>query len=167
MGGSKAVEEFDYDKALRGSPVALNVFKVLLSDLYQPASLGQIFDRVYNGEVFDPFHSPERVYGVIRNLRTQLQKRKIDVDWHLSGSKLIFNKPLILDMPRNIILKGKDESRVVEMRAVFKRSWFTSKQVREYFDVSSSSAERFLKLARQKYKVEQAGQGRAKRYRFG
>lgn len=53
---------------------------VLLQDFYRPMSLGTMFSKLFEGEYFNPTHSPARVRQAICRARGWLEKNRVPVE---------------------------------------------------------------------------------------
>ncbi|MGE3682200.1 MAG: hypothetical protein AB7G93_10770 [Bdellovibrionales bacterium] len=58
---------------------------LMLSDNYQPWTVYRLFDGLFGDEVFDPFHSPNRIYQLIDRIRLEIKTRNIPLDIRSSG----------------------------------------------------------------------------------
>ena len=157
---------FDYKNDLEASPALKSLFLVLTKDLYRPLPLGFVFESLYSEEHFDPFHSPDRVYTLIKRLRSTLPEHlAASVEWDRSGIQLQFTKPVFLTL-RDDAEYEPDEDMISKMRANFKKQWFNTAMASDFLNISASKALQLIQLSKKKYKMDSQGRGKSIRYRF-
>lgn len=158
---------FDTKNEFKGKQLAGNLFKVLNLDLYRPLPLGFVFNKLYPGEFFDPFHSADRVYAQVKSLRKSLASELgIEVEWHGGSVQLKYQKPIQLYLHKKVKMLTSSEIQVIDLRNHFKKNWFKSSDIKANFNLSGSSTNRLINQAKTIYKLETQGRGRATRYRF-
>lgn len=162
----KALENVIQVKSLnKVQGVLRSVFDCLTRDFYRPISMGYLFSHTYEGEIFDPHSSPSRIYQSVHRLRSLLPE-ELDLVWGSEGVYFEAQKPIALSFKPNRKFKDRAQRDLEAMRDRFKRSWFSSKQVANLFNVSQRSAQRLIKEAGERYRINDEGKGPAKRYRF-
>lgn len=70
--------DFIFDiKDFKCNSLISKTFYALVSDLYEPSKLGEIFAQVYRGEVFNPYTSPGRVLKLLKRLDSWFIQKSI------------------------------------------------------------------------------------------
>ena len=129
--------------------------------------MGFLFDHLFKDEYFDSDTSPQRVYALILRLRKSLPKElNINVNHKNLGTQLIFNSSIQLNVETKEGIVDPDKREASRMRDHFKKNWFTTTDMANWLNKSPSTAKRAIEIAKNHYKIESQGKGRATRYRF-
>ena len=157
---------FDPKAELASSPKLRMLFHVLTQDLYRPTPLGYIFDSIYDEDYFDPFHTPERIYALVRRLREKIGATGLfDIQWDTSGVQLKAISPVRVRLYRKVKADRADDL-LPDLRSHFGKKWFTSTEASNFLGTSKTSTARWISRAREIYKMELEGRGKSTRYRF-
>lgn len=142
------------------------LLKILIQDFYRPFNLARLFQEIYPDEVFDPIHSPTKIYQLIKRTNRLLKNAglslKVQNDQHYyelkTQNKLVIRleDKQLLDLA-NDLLQGLKEH--------FKENIFSLKEMADFKDWDKRKAQReILGLIKQE-KVLKIGQGRSTFYR--
>lgn len=155
---------------LKAGQVPHRILRTLSSDFYAPFSLGRIYSEVFPEEYYDPFSSPERVFKGIQRLRAWFKKYKlpVKVEHQNGGYRLVFGVRAGILIERSSdkpMSKPEIEiDRIADRLSKFPA--FSARQLSEALGVSLRSANRILKEAKAKGRVEQVGSGPKTSYKL-
>lgn len=143
----------------------------LLSDFYAPFRTGQIFSRLFEGDFYDLETSPDRIFQVVRRLRTWLANHwgSSKLLYEPRGYSLVLDPTLELCLEREIIEQSRfektdlDESRV---RSLFGRESFSARELQRRMGGSVRSANRLIKGLLEKGDLAPEGRGRYVRFKL-
>ena len=141
----------------------------LLSDLYSPRSIYQVFREVYDEPHFNPVTSKDKTYKLIQKLRKVLANHPTSCTVENSrsyGYRLRAGQPLMIVYPA---ADGQNH-RIVspELNALKTHlgdQFFTQKQAIEVLGKPSRTTGRWLKTMVDDGALEKTGQGKGTRYR--
>lgn len=116
------------------------LFRALLSDLYRPLSLGEVFEQVHQNEFFNPETSPARVQRGLFRLRDWLADKPwgVDVLINKGAFSLQFNEPIC------ILLPTVRDPKIDQLLKVFAHNWFTRSEAEKILILSERSVRRLL-----------------------
>ena len=165
-GSSQNQPIFDYKEELSSTPNLLKLFHHLTKDLYRPLPLGYIFDSIYDEDFFDPFHTPDRIYALVKRLRAEIgEKHGININWSSSGVNIEASQDVKLRLHNKDNLNLAEDT-LTSMRKNFGKKWFTSNDLASFLGSSKTTTSRWLNKAKETYKMEKEGRGKSTRYRF-
>lgn len=137
------------------------LFRALMSDLYRPLNMGEIFEKTHPDERFNPDTSPARIRRGLQRLQKWLKSR----DWGISvitrkgAFGLAFHQPIILRVPSSPL-------EVEQLKEAFGDAWFSRQAVQKHLQMSERTARRFLSQMVDKNLLEKRGANRDRRYRL-
>ncbi len=146
LGCGSGVDVFDPSHKLHKQPMLFQLFEALMSDFYQPQTVGQLFQQIYPNEKFNAFSSPDRVLRLLRRLN----------DWFIAEGtslRVILKKSEFrIDSERltRVVLwrgakRSSETSRLAEIRKVFADRRFTITDLTQAMHISKPTAERWLR----------------------
>lgn len=166
--GDDPLEVFDpYAEKLFKKAILLQVFQALTQDFYKPFTLGNLFQRVFPEEKFNPFSSPPRLLQLLKRLNSWFIEENIPlrVSFKKSEFKLISLKPIAVVVHRGKDLSS-DDGRFQELKTHFAQKSFTTSEVAKTLMISKFTVQKLLNAALQDGRIERSGKGRDIRYRF-
>lgn len=140
------------------------LFIALLSDLYQPLSLGFLFEQIFPNEFFDPKSSTHRINQLLYRLRKELKKRELPIEIIVNKYEyqLISHVRFVL---RNAINGISSLSIEYLLKNIFaERSQITNRDVVLALGVSRRTGHRILKEAKTLGYILKQGSGGATTY---
>ena len=158
------------ETALASRNGLMPVLRAMSSDFYRPLKLGDLFTRLYPGEMFNPFSSPGRVRTALSRARQMLEEKKIDLEivcvdneYHLRAGK-----------PCEILVSASYESEEPKVDSTalrrLKAAWpykaFSTQQAAEVLDLPIEKTREVLKLASDEKKIIRIGAGRSTLFRL-
>lgn len=162
------IETFDpYKEKLFKKAILLQVFQALTQDFYKPFTLGNLFQRVFPEEKFNPFSSPPRLLQLLKRLNSWFMETNLPLRVHFKKSEfqLISLSPIAI-----VIQRGKefssDEGKFLELKTHFALKSFTASEVAKVLMVSKFTVQKLLNTALNNGRLERTGKGRNIRYRF-
>jgi tetratricopeptide (TPR) repeat protein len=131
--------------ALYERPLLLALYNALLSDFYQPANLGRLFQKIYPDEKFNPYSSPDRVLKLLKRLNTWFGENgyPIQISFKKSEFRLLSSTPIVVVVHRGASLSATD-GKISELKGRFQSKTFSTADVCETLGISKSSANRLL-----------------------
>lgn len=146
LGQGCNAEVFDPALKLHEQPMLFQIFEALMTDFYQPQTVGQLFQQIYPKEKFNAFSSPDRVLRLLRRLN----------DWFIAEGtslRVILKKSEFRieseRLTRIVLWRGTKRSsetaRLAEIRKVFAGRRFTIMDLKQTMQISKPTAERWLR----------------------
>jgi hypothetical protein len=133
----------------------------LASDLFKPFRIAHLFMSLFPDERFDMESSPPRVHQVIARLREWAEKNKAGVQVMSQGSQFwLAGSGYALHYSRPIENDRIIDLQFEKIKFTFGKNRFTSKQVAELLGINVRSAQRSLKIYREKKFLLEYGAGR-------
>jgi hypothetical protein len=168
--GSEAKQVLELDRLvgeLEDQELMGNLLRALASDFYRPISIGDLHQRLYLNEHFDPDSGPKRIYRANERLRKILLKMDcpLSID-ATSGFKLIASRPFGLVVPNpDRAIEAKVDSRITRLRAHFNSRAFSVSDVEKLFDQPRRTCQTWLKQMCESGQLEKTGSARWSTYR--
>jgi len=148
---SSPSETFQFDPAiLRMPPLVRDLLQLLISDLYRPFSLSQVFGELYPTEYFNPQTSIDKVERLGQRLRQILKSENIPLELCQEKGKyfLISHARVLINFSR---IKTNSKTGVIQMvqklKKAFQHKNFNSTEVSQHLQISERTARRLLKQA--------------------
>ena len=142
---------------------------VLLEDLYRPLPIGALFSRLFPGDYFDVFSSPNRIHQVLWRARQWIGEENLPLEIHESeGSyslKITGDFAFVLRLEQKPIDGLAAEWNRLES-AYLGDGEFRSVQAADRLGVSATQLRRLVKWGVENGKLERVGSGSQIRYRF-
>jgi len=162
---SMAVE----NRLLDPTPQLHQTFVAIWADLYRPRSVGSVFEKIFQGEYYDPNTSPNRVHRLMARLRAWLKSRDIPVQIDFENGGFVGHlQPglqLRLSVGEAFHENRKDQLKWNRAEVLLSGSSdFSAEDLAEKLAQNHSSATRLLKWAVANNKVIKKGAGRGSRY---
>ncbi|MGZ5279238.1 MAG: hypothetical protein ACXWC9_04820, partial [Pseudobdellovibrionaceae bacterium] len=146
---------------LRMPPLVRDLLQLLISDLYRPFSLSQVFGELYPTEYFNPQTSVDKVERLAQRLRRFLKTENIPLELRQEKGKLYLtsNARVVINVSR---IKTNSKTGIFQLmqklRPAFQHKTFNSTQVSQYLQISDRTARRLLKQAlKERYLRQQEG----------
>ncbi len=155
------------NEGLHAKPLLLALFETLTLDFYKPSHIGLIFQKIYNGEKFDPFSSPKRVLGLIKRLNQWFEDQHVPLRVKMKKSEFCLI-PLD-DAPVSILVQrakalSKQDGNLSYLRYFFSTRTFSAQNVSEKMKISRASALNLITQAVENGYVTKRGCGRGTTY---
>jgi hypothetical protein len=145
------------------------LLELLARDFYRPTGVGNIFSELYEGQHFDIFSSPGRVYQLVTRARQWLESCEIPVELHENRGyySLRFNGPVAFVVPlERTEIKGF-YAHLNKLKELFPEGHsFSNLQARDRLGIKSSTFKNVMRWAQEEKHLERSGQSSATRYRF-
>jgi hypothetical protein len=159
----------DNNKSQDVLPVTLRrCFFALTKDFYRPISLGELFSQVYPGEYFNPFSSIKRLEITIRRLRKFFESQNIPLAVQVKNKtfRLVSTGDCVLEIQQQRQPKQQGTMLLDLLKGGITQKDFDLAAVKNVLDVSTSTAQRLLRLGVQQKRIGKAGYGRSRRFWF-
>lgn len=145
------------------------LIELLARDFYRPTRVGNIFSELYEGQYFDIFSSPGRVYQVVTRARHWLASGAIPLELHESRGyySLRFTGPIAMVVPlERTEIKGFSVH-LNKLKELFPAGHsFSNMQARDRLGLKSSTFKNVMRWAQEEKHLERLGKSSATRYRF-
>ncbi len=172
---SREISLFDPYKRQKGGeglfekPLFLSLFEALTFDFYKPRHLGDLFQKIYPGEKFNPFSSPERVLKLMKRLNVWFVQQDVPLRIRLKKSE--FSLTSHENQKVNVLIsRGKKLSAEAgyfnQLKELFTDRPFSSEQVAEKLEISRTKAQTLIQQALDSGQAARIGTGRATRYQL-
>lgn len=134
--------------ALFKKPLLYTLFQALIADLYQPQTLGMLFQVLYANEKFNPFTSPARVLQLLRRLNDWFATNKLplEVEFVKSEFKLSSTQKIRIQVTRGG-QKNAQKAQLSEIKNFYRAQNFSIQDLCRDFEISKATAERLLRKA--------------------
>ena len=147
------------------------LFCHLISDQYSPKTIGTVHAKLYPGDHFNPFSSPDKIYQLLKRLNTTLKK---SFGFEIIKRK---NKYQILHSQfenKNIEVNKQEVPLLSKPENIFKaiidlyysKRNFSSEELSEKMGVSKRTMNRWLKILSESDEVEKVGQGKNTKFKI-
>ncbi len=145
-----------------------NLIELLTRDIYKPPRVGEVFNKLYPGEVFNPFTSPGRVANTIlrfnkwsKNNNEEFLIKIIEGDFILNGNSMYGIKRFLQFRNLNYWILPFNK-----LKKVKKGKTFSSDEFAKILMVSKRQANLLLKQALIKKLITKLSNGKSTRYIF-
>lgn len=137
----------------------------MLSDFYQPQSLGRLFSGVFPSEHYNWRHSPNKVHQVISRMRRHLAKNKMPITIEQSDGfyQFIATDKISIRLMRTHDLRIDT---LVKLYERFTDQRFTAKEACHFLRQAKTSTHRLLERAKSDGVLTSIGRGRSTQYGF-
>lgn len=155
---------------LKPGQVIHRCLSLVFRDFYRPITVGQLFADLFPNQYFDPQSSTNRVYNVIRRVRSWAEANGLPLNFEASDHAYTMS-PWDKGFGVLLSLRGRDadleiEGRLTRIRSQVGLNSFTSDDVAVVLGVSRSSAVRLLNRAVEAGALSRQGTHRATLYRW-
>ena len=160
-------DEQDLSLNLPNGQLIHQLLILLFSDLYKPTSLGRLHSYLFDGEYFNPFTSPDRIYQLMKRLKIWLGENQVPVEVHSSSGGYLpqLTKPYGILIPKDPLPYQATGLGVRKLGRLVGQE-FSGKQAREKSGVKLSSMNRLLNAAMEEGLIEKLGNGPKTRYKI-
>ena len=144
---------------------ALSLLQSLAGDFYRPLRSSSVFEKIFPGEYYDPFSTPNRIHQVVWRLKKELKARNIPLEINSEdGFQIIATTP---GFGLKIGLQGDLKADPISiLKSEFKDEKFNSKQASEVLNYSLRKTQQILKAAIEESQFKQIGTGKNTKYHF-
>lgn len=143
----------------------------LLSDFYAPFRTGNIFSLLFDQERYDPDTSPDKVFQIVRRLRSDLDDRLLElkIDYSDNGYRLNLGQKSAIQISRMMVeLTDRNRASVYAwiLRHRIGTNPISSAEISQEIGASTRSGNRILKELVDQNLAEKTGNGRATKYKL-
>jgi hypothetical protein len=156
-----------HGKTVSMPPLLHKLTGALMSDFYRPLPMGSLFGKLFPGEHFNIFHSPDRVYQAVYRCRSWFAENGVPMAIHEdSGSYSIsHDRRLTVLIPYNgRVLSGMESMLRQAGQLAPKNKPIRAGELLGPLGISAATATRFLNWAVENGFAVRSGQGRGTRY---
>lgn len=158
---------------LKPGQILHRCLQLLLRDLYQPISLGQLFSHLFPNDYFNPLSSPSRIHQSIYRLNHWFKKNNIPLSIHCKNFlfSLTAHRNFIISL-QNETAKEKNsmestlKSRMNLACVEFSDRHFTSKKLSVFLRLQQRQTQYLLRQWQKDGCLMMTGTGRSRLYRF-
>ncbi|MCB0420722.1 MAG: tetratricopeptide repeat protein [Bdellovibrionales bacterium] len=149
-----------------------SIFHILIRslsrDLYRPLSVGNLFEKVYENEFYNPETSPGKIYQNVLRLRTFLNENRIPIEIAESSGFYSILEPteMAIVLHYDYVDMDKPEKMQLVLRDKFKINEFTASEAAHLLNTSKRNIQRTLRPALDSGKVIKMGSGKSIKYKF-
>lgn len=177
LGSNEAKDVFRLKDILHGTSVNGPTFlerrllAILVSDLYAPFRTGQIFSQLFPEEYYDLDTSPDRVFQIVRRLRSWLRQNcgSSEIVFSPRGYRLSLDSRSAFLIERPAVNSESFSKVDLELRRVlecFGRESFSARDLGEKIGRSQRSANRLIRTLVDEGHAISEGQGRLTRFKL-
>lgn len=140
----------------------------LTTDFYVPRSLGEVFNDLYPGEIFNPITSPKRVFRVIQRLRKWVKDNNLPISIVAEdGSyRLHARDDFGIKVPLIRTHFSRDDYQIGRLKAKWPYQVFSAEQAAAELGLSSRQVRTLISTQEAEGDILRIGSGRSTRYRF-
>ena len=140
----------------------------LVVDLYRPARVGDLFDRIFAGEHYDPNSSANRVHQALARARGWIERERLPmtITEDHGAFRLRLTGPFALRLTRERGPLSNFDVQLNLARATFGERWFSPSEARAALKVSTSALKRVVAAGLAVGRIERLGSGRAILYKL-
>lgn len=162
------IEVGDPEKKLKVGQILHRLLVSLTADIYRPARVASVFERVFQGENFDPKTSPGRVHQIVKRLKKTLVKMAIPIEIEEKGGMYAvrIKDDYSLRISRQHLKLRKRHPLYVRLELALPADNFSIQQAAEALGLSRRFARKILERAEHHGWVQMKGRGRTTRYEF-
>lgn len=140
---------------------------LLCSDLYKPTSLGRLHSYLFDSEYFNPFTSPDRIYQLMKRLKSWLGENNIPVKVKSGsgGYTIELQSAYGFVIPKAPLPYEPTALGVRKLQRLAGRE-FSGKEARQKSGLKLSTMTRLLNAALEEGLIEKVGNGPKTRYKI-
>jgi hypothetical protein len=159
----------DLSDVIEAGSLPDRLLRELVRDPYHPPGFARLADALYPGEIFHPGSTPDRIWQLVRRLRSELKAKKIPLDVRArDGSfRLIAEKDVRVSVEREVREHPtRTTARLGQLREVFGDRPFTAAEAQLRLGLKRWSTVALLSESVDGGELVKEGAGRSVRYRF-
>lgn len=154
-------------EALYKKPRLLSLFNALTQDFYQTQTLGNLFQKIYEDEKFNPDTSPARVLQLLQRLDNWFIKNQLPLRVLFKKSEFkitsLENVCILIQRSPTVL---SSEGNFLALKTHFHQRTFSAAKVMEALKISKTTSNKLLREALTAGVLVKMGEGRATIYRL-